>query len=109
MSLRALRALAGRSGESQRFGALVAQALECEVHAVDLTQPTLGRGAFPPLLQFVETGRASGAQLRELTVLIDAGHLRPVVDRVFPFDATLDAVAYVDQGRTKGKVVVSLD
>ena len=32
--------------------------------------------------------RASGAQLRELTMLIDAGHLRPVVDRVFPFDAT---------------------
>ncbi len=53
--------------------------------------------------------RASGAQLRELTMLIDAGHLRPVVDRVFPFDATLEAVAYVDHGRAKGKVVVTLD
>jgi hypothetical protein len=53
--------------------------------------------------------RASGAQLRELTTLIDDGHLRPVVDRVFPFDATLEAVAYVDQGRAKGKVVVTLD
>ncbi|WP_131746926.1 NADP-dependent oxidoreductase [Frankia sp. Cppng1_Ct_nod] len=53
--------------------------------------------------------RASGTQLRELTTLIDAGHLRPVVDRVFPFDATLEAVAYVDQGRAKGKVVVTLD
>jgi NADPH:quinone reductase-like Zn-dependent oxidoreductase len=53
--------------------------------------------------------RASGAQLRELTTLIDAGHLRPVVDRVFPFDETLEAAAYVDQGRAKGKVVVTLD
>jgi NADPH:quinone reductase-like Zn-dependent oxidoreductase len=53
--------------------------------------------------------RASGAQLRKLTTLIDDGHLRPVVDRVFPFDATLEAVAYLDQGRTKGKVVVTLD
>jgi NADPH:quinone reductase-like Zn-dependent oxidoreductase len=53
--------------------------------------------------------RASGAQLRELTKLFDAGHLRPVVDRVFPFDETLDAVAYLDQGRAKGKVVVTLD
>jgi NADPH:quinone reductase-like Zn-dependent oxidoreductase len=53
--------------------------------------------------------RASGAQLRELTTLIDAGLLRPVVDRVFPFDETLEAVAYVDQGRAKGKVVVTLD
>ncbi|WP_322769943.1 NADP-dependent oxidoreductase [Frankia sp. Cr1] len=52
--------------------------------------------------------RASGTQLRELTTLIDAGHLHPVVDRVFPFDATLEAVAYVDQGRAKGKVVVTL-
>jgi NADPH:quinone reductase-like Zn-dependent oxidoreductase len=53
--------------------------------------------------------QASGAQLRELTTLIDDGHLRPVVDRVFPFDATLEAVAYLDQGRAKGKVVVALD
>jgi NADPH:quinone reductase-like Zn-dependent oxidoreductase len=53
--------------------------------------------------------RASGAQLRELATLIDDGHLHPVVDRVFPFDATLEAVAYLDQGRAKGKVVVTLD
>jgi hypothetical protein len=37
-----------------------------------------------------------------------AGHLRPVVDRVFPFDETLEALAYVDHGRAKGKVVVTL-
>ena len=53
--------------------------------------------------------RASGPQLRELTTLIDAGHVRPVVDRMFPFDATLEALAYVEQGHTKGKVVVTLD
>jgi len=53
--------------------------------------------------------RADGTQLRELTTLIEAGHLHPVVDRAFPFDATLDAIAYVDQGRAKGKVVVTLD
>jgi hypothetical protein len=37
---------------------------ECEVHTLDLAQPTLGRGAFPPLLQiglqFVETGQHFG-------------------------------------------------
>lgn len=53
--------------------------------------------------------RAGGTQLEELTALIDAGHLRPIVDRVFPFDATLDAVADVDRGRAKGKVVVTLE
>ncbi|MGW2259905.1 NADP-dependent oxidoreductase [Streptomyces sp. NPDC001780] len=53
--------------------------------------------------------KASGDQLRELTPLIDAGKIRPVVDRVFPFDETLQAMEYVEKGRAKaGKVVVSL-
>ncbi|MER5488763.1 NADP-dependent oxidoreductase [Streptomyces sp. NPDC002812] len=53
--------------------------------------------------------KASGDQLRELTPLIDAGKVRPVVDRVFPFDETLQAIEYVEKGRAKaGKVVVSM-
>ncbi len=52
--------------------------------------------------------KASGSQLREITALFDAGVLRPVVDRVFPFEATNDAMAYVDAGRAKGKVVVKV-
>ncbi len=52
---------------------------------------------------------ASGDQLRKLTPLIDAGKVRPVVDRVFPFDETLQAMEYVEKGRAKaGKVVVSM-
>lgn len=50
--------------------------------------------------------RASGDQLREIAALVDAAILRPVVDQVFPFAATNDAMAYVDKGRAKGKVVV---
>jgi len=52
--------------------------------------------------------RASGAQLSEITSLIDDGIIRPVVDRVFPFTSTKEAMAYVEAGRAKGKVVVSL-
>ncbi|MFB4272934.1 NADP-dependent oxidoreductase [Nonomuraea sp. GTA35] len=53
--------------------------------------------------------RASGDQLRELTPLIEAGKIRPVVDRVFPFEQTPQALAYVEQGRAKaGKVVVAM-
>jgi NADPH:quinone reductase-like Zn-dependent oxidoreductase len=52
--------------------------------------------------------RASGDQLREITALIDSGIIRPVVDRVFPFEATNDALAYVEKGRAKGKVVVKV-
>jgi NADPH:quinone reductase-like Zn-dependent oxidoreductase len=52
--------------------------------------------------------RANGGQLTEIASLIDAGIIRPVVDRVFPFASTNEAMAYVEAGRAKGKVVVSL-
>ena len=52
--------------------------------------------------------RANGDQLTEITSLIDDGIIRPVVDRVFPFASTKEAMAYVEAGRAKGKVVVSL-
>jgi len=52
--------------------------------------------------------RASGAGLRTLAALYDSAALRPVLDRTFPFDDTLDAMAYVEQGRAKGKVVITM-
>ena len=52
--------------------------------------------------------RASGKQLAEITKFIEAGAVRPVVDRIFPFEATNEALASVDAGRAKGKVVVKL-
>ncbi|MGW7292145.1 NADP-dependent oxidoreductase [Streptomyces xiamenensis] len=53
--------------------------------------------------------KASGEQLRELTPLIDAGSIRPVIDRVFPFEETRQALEYVERGRPKaGKVVVAM-
>jgi len=53
--------------------------------------------------------QASGSQLRELRALYDNGTLRPVIDSIFPFEQTLEAMAYVEQGRTKaGKVVVAM-
>ena len=52
--------------------------------------------------------KANGKQLREITALIDSGAIRPVVERVFPFDATPQALAHVEAGRAKGKVVVKI-
>eukprot|EP01035_Chromulina_nebulosa_P019740 gene19740-25672_t len=50
--------------------------------------------------------RADGEQLGEITSLIEAGIIRPILDRVFPFEATNEALAYTETGRSKGKVVV---
>ncbi|MGH7962058.1 MAG: NADP-dependent oxidoreductase [Burkholderiales bacterium] len=52
--------------------------------------------------------RPSGDQLREIGSLIDSGAIRPVVDRVFPFESTKEALAYVEKGRAKGKVIVKV-
>ncbi|MHA6695846.1 NADP-dependent oxidoreductase [Homoserinimonas sp. A520] len=52
--------------------------------------------------------RANGGQLKESARLYDSGALRPVLDRTFAFDQTLEAMAYVGQGHANGKVVVVL-
>jgi len=52
--------------------------------------------------------RANGHQLREIARLIDARAIHPVVDRVLPFESTNEALAYVETGRTRGKVVVKI-
>jgi len=52
--------------------------------------------------------RASGPQLREISALIESGVIKPVLDRAFAFDSTADALAYVENGRAKGKVIVKV-
>jgi NADPH:quinone reductase-like Zn-dependent oxidoreductase len=52
--------------------------------------------------------KANGSQLREITRLIEAGVICPVIDKVFPFESTNEALAYVEAGRAKGKVVVKI-
>ncbi|KLU21420.1 NADPH:quinone oxidoreductase [Caballeronia mineralivorans PML1(12)] len=52
--------------------------------------------------------RADGRQLSQIATLIDAAAIRPVIDRVFPFESTKEASAYVETGRAKGKVVIKI-
>lgn len=52
--------------------------------------------------------RAQGQQLSEIAQLIESGVIRPLVDKVFPFEKTNDALAYVETGRAKGKVVIAV-
>ena len=52
--------------------------------------------------------KADGKQLNQITSLIEAGVIRPVIDKVFSFEQTNDAMAYVESGRAKGKVVIKV-
>lgn len=52
--------------------------------------------------------RANGKQLSEITKLIEAVIIKPVIDKVFPFEQTNEALEYVETGRSRGKVVVKV-
>jgi NADPH:quinone reductase-like Zn-dependent oxidoreductase len=49
-----------------------------------------------------------GRQLAEIGALLEAGRIRPVIDKIFPFDQAKEALAYLEKGRAKGKVVVRM-
>jgi len=49
-----------------------------------------------------------GDQLGEIARLLEAGRIQPVIDKVFPFEQAKDALAYLAEGRSKGKVVVEI-
>jgi NADPH:quinone reductase-like Zn-dependent oxidoreductase len=50
--------------------------------------------------------RPDGSQLAELASWIDAGRLKPIVQRTYPLAAFRDAFAELERGRARGKIVV---
>jgi NADPH:quinone reductase-like Zn-dependent oxidoreductase len=53
--------------------------------------------------------RSQGDQLSQITKLIESGVIKPIIDKVFPFEQTNEALTYVETGRAKGKVVVKVN
>ncbi|NIA54521.1 NADP-dependent oxidoreductase [Massilia sp. TW-1] len=53
--------------------------------------------------------RPDGSQLASIGELLKAGRIRPVIDKVFPFTQAKAGLAYLEQGRAKGKVVLQMD
>lgn len=52
--------------------------------------------------------RPDGAHLSEIGELLKSEQLRPVIDKVFPFEQAKEALEYLAQGRARGKVVVRM-
>lgn len=52
--------------------------------------------------------RPDGHQLAEIGGLLAAERIRPVIDKVFPFEQAKEALEYLAQGRARGKVVVKV-
>jgi hypothetical protein len=54
------------------------------------------------------TGRMDQKDLASLGELIEAGKIRPVIDRCYPFSQTAEALRYLGAGHARGKVVITV-
>ncbi|NQD68025.1 NADP-dependent oxidoreductase [Bacillus haikouensis] len=52
--------------------------------------------------------KPSGEQLRIIANFIETGKIKPVIDRVFPFEDAEKAMEYAESGRAKGKIIVKI-
>ena len=51
---------------------------------------------------------ASGTELAELAELIEQGKLKVIIDKIYPFAKSSEALAYVESGHAKGKAVLTM-
>jgi NADPH:quinone reductase-like Zn-dependent oxidoreductase len=58
------------------------------------------------LTMFAAKQRA--ADLEEIAGLIDAGKVRPCLDRTFPLEQAVEAMRYLESGQARGKVAITL-
>ena len=51
---------------------------------------------------------SSGIQLEHVGRVVDAGKVRTVVERIYPFDQAVEALQYAATGRARGKLVIQV-
>jgi NADPH:quinone reductase-like Zn-dependent oxidoreductase len=51
----------------------------------------------------------SGAHLHEIKALIENEKIKPIVDKIYPFEESIDALNYLHSGRAKGKIIIKMN
>jgi NADPH:quinone reductase-like Zn-dependent oxidoreductase len=73
-----------------------------------LTEPSQDKAKQSGARALRYTVEADGAELAEIAALVTAGKVKPHVQKIFALDAAADALAWVEQGHSVGKVVLKI-
>jgi NADPH:quinone reductase-like Zn-dependent oxidoreductase len=85
-------------GAPKELGAVFTRLLETFARSLFLRQK------FPFFIAKVNRDELAG-----LCELIKAGKLTPVIDKCYPLSETGDAIAYVEEGHARAKVVITVE
>ena len=50
----------------------------------------------------------NGGQLKKLAELYESEKIKPIIDKTYPFEESIQAIKYLSEGHAKGKVVVKM-
>lgn len=56
----------------------------------------------------MQSVKSSRDDLLIIKKMIETGQVTPIIDKVYPFEQTADAMSYLEKGRARGKVVLSI-
>ena len=52
--------------------------------------------------------KENGADLATLADMIEAGQVRPVIDRTYPLAEAAEAMRYLEAGHARGKIILAV-
>ena len=51
----------------------------------------------------------NGSHLAAITTLVEDDKIKPIIDKVYPFNESIDAYTHLASGRAKGKIVIKIN